>query len=91
MIQPFVANASAVLCDPANPASMQFITSDNSDNYVAANITNTIEAAEVPVLPVQTWIQFSPKLQQLLGRHPKMLVNTIFGLALTCMKLFRVW
>ena len=50
MTQPFVANASAVFCDPANPASMQLITSDNSDHYVAANITNTLESAEAPVL-----------------------------------------
>ena len=33
----------------------------------------------------------SKKLQQMLGRRPKMLVNTIFGLALTCMRSFRVW
>ena len=65
MTQPFVAHAdnvlcidvllpsavpSCVLCDPANPTSMQLITSDNSDNYMATNITNTLERAEAPFL-----------------------------------------
>ena len=44
MTQPIVANASAVLCDPANP------TANNSGNNVAAHITNTLESAEAPVL-----------------------------------------
>ena len=43
MTQPFVANASAVLCDPAIP------TSNSSGNSVAAHITNTLESAEAPV------------------------------------------
>ena len=38
---------SCILCDPANPASMRSITSDNLDNCVAANITNTLESAVV--------------------------------------------
>ena len=43
MTQPFVAKASAVLCDPANPAS------NGSGNYVAAHITNTLEFADAPI------------------------------------------
>ena len=46
MTQPFVANASAVLCDPANPAS------NDSGKNVAAHITNTLEFAEAPVFKV---------------------------------------
>ena len=37
------------------------------------------------------YIKFSPKLQQMLGRCPKMLVYAFVGLALTCMTSFRVW
>ena len=44
MTQPFVANASAVLCYPAYP------TSNSSGNNVAAHITNTLESTEAPVL-----------------------------------------
>ena len=116
--QPFVANASSVLCDP---------TSNSSGNFVAAHITNNWNPQKLPSsnsirlskrrimpcpsstcnrrvhsrcspsisrtlqLPIHTWIQFCPKLQQMLGRCPKMLVYAILDMALTCMTSFRIW
>ena len=84
MTQPFVANAdnvvcidvlppsvvpSCVLCDPANPASVQFITSDNSDNYVTANITNTLESAEAPVLKLNQVVKTQDHAMSELSRQ----------------------
>ena len=84
MTQPFAANADNVLCidvllpsavpscvlrDVASPASMRSITSDNSDNHVAANITNTLESAEAPVLKLHQVVKTQDHAMSELSRR----------------------
>ena len=63
MTQPFVASASAVFCDPANPVS------DGSGNNVAAHIKNTSEFAEAPVLKFNQVVTMQDHVMSELGKQ----------------------